>query len=338
MNDALKLALEGQLGPRFRLLPDGRAWLAPAGDAELRMVVTQFHRFGEPLFAHAELYRAALGGIGRVEPASGVVEADAGVTLAAIDRAAEPHGLTVGALSPKAYALELAAFLEGPYQGLRPVLGGRLEPVCLALEAVLPDGIPFASKPSPRSAAGPDLDALILGGEGRFGWVSRATLRLLPRPELTRRVVYSFPDGALLARAARRLLSAGCHVRCAWAQQRGGRALLELELGGNAECIERDLSTCSNETAEAGGRASGQVLDDAPTGEERELSWPEVVRELELGGRVALFRLSTEAVVAIGAARGRRLVNGQAWASAGAWEVLAATLGGPASAPSGVGE
>lgn len=343
MNDALKGSLERRLGPRFRLLPDGRAWLAPAGDAELRMVVTQYHRFGEPLFGNAELYRAALSGIGAVEAQSGVIEADAGVTLAAIDRAAEPHGFTVGALSPRAYALDLAAFLEGPYAGLRPVLGGRLEPLCLALEAILPDGLPFASRPAPRSAAGPDLDALLLGGEGRFGWVSRASVRLLPRPTLTRRVVYGFPDGGTLATAARRLLSAGCHVRCGWAQRRGGRVLLELELAGSADAIERDLSTCSNEVAEAGGRASGQVLDDAPTGEERELSWGDVVRELETGGRLALFRLSSDAVVAIGATRGRRLAAGQGWASAGTWAEIASALApqegaGPARSHSGEGE
>lgn len=329
MNDALKTSLEGRLGPRFRLLPDGRAWLAPAGDAELRMVVTQFHRFAEPLHADAELYRAALSRIGAVEPQAGVIDADAGATLAAIDRAAQPHGLTLGPLSPRAWALELATFLEGPYAGLRPALGGRLEPLCLSLEAILPDGIPFVSKASPRSAAGPDLDALILGGEGRFGWVSRATLRLLPRPVSLRRVVHSYPDASTLTRAARRLLAAGCNVQCAWAQRRGGRVLLEVEVGGTDEALLRDLSTCAHEAAEAGGRASGQVLDDAPAGEERELSWNEVAAELERGGRLALFRLSTEAVIATGATRGRPLAGRQTWAQPAAWDALAQALAAP---------
>jgi FAD/FMN-containing dehydrogenase len=209
------------------------------------------------------------------------------------------------------------------------VLGGRLEPLALSLEAILPDGIPFVSKASPRSAAGPDLDALILGGEGRFGWVSRATLRLLPRPVSLRRVVHSYPDAATLTRAARRLLAAGCNVQCAWAQRRGGRVLLEVELGGTDESVPRDLSTCAHEAAEAGGRASEQVLDDAPAGEERELSWDDVAQELARGGRLALFRLSNETVVATGASRGRSLTAGQGWAQPRVWDDFAAALAPP---------
>lgn len=329
MNDALRSSLQHQLGPRYCALPDGRVWLAPTSEAELRLVITQFHRFGEPLHAQAELCRAAMAGVGPIQARSGVVEADAGASLGAIDRAAEALGLCVGPLSPRAYALDLASFLEGPYAGLRPVLGGRLESLSLSLEAILPDGIAIRSRASPRSAAGPDLDALLLGGEGRFGWVSRASLRLLPRPEVRRRVVYSFPDGATLAHAARRLLEAGCNVQCGWAQRRGGRSLLELELGGNPESIERDLSTCSNAAAEAGGRASGQVLDDAPSGDERELSWDDVAREVSAGGRVALFRLATDAVIATGASRGRLLATRQPWHSADTWERVASALAQP---------
>jgi hypothetical protein len=329
VNDALRQRLTAQLGSRVQTLPDGRLQLSPRDDAELRLIVSQFHRAGEPLIPAAELVRSALSSVGPVQVKSGLVEAGAGATVGDIDRAAETLGLTVGPLSPKALELELATFLEGPYAGLRPVLGGRLEPLALAIEAILPDGILYVSRPAPRSAAGPDLDALLLGGEGRFGWVSRATLRLLPRPAVRQRVVYSFGAPEALCTAARYLLAAGCNVQLGWAQTKGSRILLELELGGSPDTVERDLSTCSHHVAEAGGRASGQTLDDAPHGEERELSWQEVCRELELRGRLSLHRLSVDGVIAMGATRGRTLAPRQPWDSAGLWDRIAEALAPP---------
>lgn len=334
MKRELKEALIAQMGSRCRPLGDGRLLLSPSDETELRLILARFHTAGETLGDHAELARGALGSIGSVDQKSALVEAEAGASLGAIDRAARPFDLTVGPISPHAATLNLAMFLEGPYAGLRAVLGGRLEPMAISLEALLPDGIPFTSKASPRSAAGPDLDSLILGGEGAFGWVVRAKVRLLPKPVATRRTTFSFPDAGKLARSARRILAAGCAVQRGWAQPKQGRHLLALELGGSADAVERDLSTCWHEASEQGGRPSEQalepVVDAVP---ERELSWEEIAEQLRSGTRLSLYRLCCASAIAVGASAGRELVRGAAWNDAATWNGLRASLHPPLGGP-----
>ena len=323
MNARLTDSLQKLLGSRCVARPDGRLALSPADEAELRVIVSHFHTSGEPLRESAVLLRRAMRQLGKVQVKSATIEAQPGATLQEIDRAAADHGLWIGPLSPRMRTLELGHFLEGPDAGLRAVLGGRLEPIALGLEAVLTSGLTYRSKPAPRSAAGPDLDALLFGGEGRFGWISRATVRLLPKPGPAGRASYSFPTTRALGHAMRRILSAGCAVSHAQAQRRGDRAVIELELYGSPEAIERDLSTCSHFAAESGGRASGQAVQPATASGERELAWAEVEAELEAGQALALHRLSSEAVIAEGATRGRALSAGQPWAEAGTFATLA---------------
>ncbi len=53
----------------------------------------------------------------------------------------------------------------------------------VGLQAVLGDGRVFERRAVPQSASGPDLVRLFLGGEGTTGIITRATIRLDPRPE-----------------------------------------------------------------------------------------------------------------------------------------------------------
>ena len=44
-----------------------------------------------------------------------------------------------------------------------------------------PSGV-MCLKPLPASAAGPDLKEVILGSEGRFGFITEAIVRIRPKP------------------------------------------------------------------------------------------------------------------------------------------------------------
>jgi FAD/FMN-containing dehydrogenase len=310
VKEALRSSLATHLGARVRPLDDGRLFVAPADEAELKMAIAHFRSHGASLRKEAVLSRRGLAKIGTPSPRTALVEVEAGATLDEIDRAVSALELTIGPVSPAARALALGEFLEGPYAGVRAVLGGRLEPMVISLEAVLESGLVFRSRPCPRSAAGPDLDALLLGGEGRLGWISRALVRLLPRPAALARSTSSYSDARALTRAARRALAAGCDVQRGFVQRRAGRYVLELELGGSPETIERDRSTCAQLASDAGGRASGQEVDVIPPGEERELGWEDLAGELDAGTPISLHRLSVDAVIAIGTTRGQPLVAG----------------------------
>lgn len=110
-----------------------------------------------------------------------LVRVGAGATVRDVEARAIQSGLTLGPLLPSSQNKKVGAWLSGPTRGERAVPSGRLESAALSLEAVLADGSFYRSREVPRSATGPDLDHLLLGGEGRFGIVTRATLRLFPR-------------------------------------------------------------------------------------------------------------------------------------------------------------
>lgn len=110
-----------------------------------------------------------------------IVRVGAGALVRDVEARAIQAGLTLGPLLPSSQRKKVGAWLAGPTRGERANPSGRLETAALALEAVLADGSFYRSREAPRSATGADLDHLLLGGEGRFGIVTKATLRLFPR-------------------------------------------------------------------------------------------------------------------------------------------------------------
>ncbi len=109
---------------------------------------------------------------------------EAGCTVAALEVAARRAGCTLGALLPSARSSSVGAWLSGPTRGQRGVPGARRESAALALSWALPDGRLIESRPAPRSAMGPDLAHLALGGGGRLAVVASAWVRLLPASEV----------------------------------------------------------------------------------------------------------------------------------------------------------
>ncbi len=63
----------------------------------------------------------------------------------------------------------------------------------LGLTAVLPGGRILHTGGSPKASVGPDLARLFIGGEGCFGIVTEATLRVFPQPETRSLRAYEFP-------------------------------------------------------------------------------------------------------------------------------------------------
>ncbi len=110
-----------------------------------------------------------------------LVRVGAGAKVREVEARAIQAGMSLGPLLPSSLNKTVGAWLAGPTRGERSIPPGRLETAALALEAVLAEGTFYRSKEAPRTATGPDLDHLLLGGEGRFGIITRATLRLLPR-------------------------------------------------------------------------------------------------------------------------------------------------------------
>jgi FAD/FMN-containing dehydrogenase len=325
LNEGLKQALMDFLGERFSESA-GVVTLSPANERELAAVLKLFKDRKGSLHLDAQLSLERLAGaaptgrIGPIDTKSAVARVTATVRLDTLERALEARGLTLGPLTPAAMNLDVASFIEGPYAGLRAIPSGRLEPLCLGLSAMMPDGLVYHSQQSPRSAAGPDLDAVFLGAGGRTGLVLAATLRCFPGPRVFKVAGFSFPDALEAVRALRRAIEDGAWFERARLERRGERTLLEATVTGSQEGVERDLATLAHGVSACGGRASGQTLGPISNADlvERECTWDAVGAASSRGAALALYRLSLAATIVVGHAEGLRLDGAAAWSMPGA--------------------
>ena len=95
--------------------------------------------------------------------------------------------------------------------GYRAGVYGSMGEQVLGLEAVMANGEILRKRAVPRSSTGPDLRLLLVGGEGCFGIITEATLRIFPKPEkrVLRALFFeSFESGF---DAIQKLFAAGLH-------------------------------------------------------------------------------------------------------------------------------
>ena len=122
--------------------------------------------------------------ISAVDARACIARVEGGCSVAALEVTARRAGCTLGALLPSVRGASVGAWLAGPTRGERGIPGARRETAALSVALVLPDGRLIESRAAPRSAAGPDLDHLALGGGGRLGVIAAAWVRLLPVAEI----------------------------------------------------------------------------------------------------------------------------------------------------------
>ncbi len=198
-----------------------------------------------------------------VNAESHLVRVGAGVPVDSLERVLHEARLTLG--WPELPASPLGALLAAgePGPGGAAALPGW-SPV-VALEAVLLDGTPLETTVAPRSATGPDLKALLVGGQGRVGVITGATLRVHGLPQLLRRVVHAFPDYASAVAAA-----AECLGRDLLPDRFGvvdggpeGEAHLTWERHGEARRVGLEATVVDEVCGAGGGR---RVATEARTG------------------------------------------------------------------------
>src|SRR5580704_7717481 len=118
-----------------------------------------------------------------IEPVSGTMRVQAGCVLQSACEAAEARGL----LLPLDLGARGSATIGGNIStnagGNRVLRWGMMREMVLGLEAVLADGaIVNALNPLMKNNTGYDLKQLFIGSEGTLGVVTRAVLRLRPKP------------------------------------------------------------------------------------------------------------------------------------------------------------
>lgn len=182
---------------------------------------------------------SALDRVASIDAETGIARVEAGCSVAALELAARRAGSTLGPLLPSVRAGSVGAWLAGPTRGERGIPGARRETAALSIAALLADGRLAESRPVPRSATGPDLDHLALGGEGRLCVIAAAWIRLFPAtaaPGLCARA----KDAAAAIRAVQKLCAnrlAPARARVATLDEGGARLAATWE---GLETAERD--------------------------------------------------------------------------------------------------
>lgn len=233
-----------------------------------------------------------------------------GLVLGELHRAVEAEGLFYGpdpnSLSSCCLGGNLAENAGGP----RAFKYGVTRDWTLGLEVVTADGTPLTlGKRTIKGVTGYDLAALMVGSEGTLGLITRATLKLLPKPERVVTLLALLPDIESAGRAVNGLTRARIVPRCielmdgytldlvrphvALTIAANARAAVLIELDGSERECEALLEPAGEALMQAGAI---EVLVARHAGE-REKLWA-ARRELSRALRAtAKFKLAEDVVV-----------------------------------------
>lgn len=130
-----------------------------------------------------------------LEPTAGTIVADAGVPLQLVQEKADTAGLVFGVDIGARGTATIGGNIATNAGGIRVLRYGSFRAQVLGLEAVLADGSVLSSlKGLAKDNSGYDLGQLFIGSEGTLGVVTRACLRLHPRPVTQSAAFCSLPS------------------------------------------------------------------------------------------------------------------------------------------------
>jgi alkyldihydroxyacetonephosphate synthase len=124
------------------------------------------------------------------------------------------RGYTLGHF-PQSFELStLGGWIATRSSGQQSYYYGRIEDLFAGGHIETPRG-PLEMPPLPASAAGPDLRQIILGSEGRLGVITRASVRIQPKPQMEAFYGVFFHDWESGVAAVRQIVQAGVPISMA---------------------------------------------------------------------------------------------------------------------------
>ena len=126
-----------------------------------------------------------------VDPVALTATLQAGMTGPEVEAALAGRGLTLGHFPQSFEYATIGGFAATRSAGQASSGYGRFDELVVALRCVGTRGELFASA-NPTTAAGPSLEQLLLGSEGRFGVITEVTVRVRRRPRGGRYEAWSF--------------------------------------------------------------------------------------------------------------------------------------------------
>lgn len=118
-----------------------------------------------------------------IDGESMTAKVEAGVVLESLEKELNKKGLILGHDPWTLPVATVGGAISTNSLGYRGGKYGSMGDQVLGLEAVLPNGEILRTRAVPKSSSGINLKHLLIGGEGCFGVVTEATLRVFPLPE-----------------------------------------------------------------------------------------------------------------------------------------------------------
>jgi alkyldihydroxyacetonephosphate synthase len=118
-----------------------------------------------------------------VDAAARLARVEAGIVLEMLDQRLNQHDFILGHDPWTLPVATVGGAISTNSVGYRAGVYGSMGQQVLGLEAVMADGEILRTRAVPKSSTGPDLRFLLIGGEGCFGIITEASLRIFPNPE-----------------------------------------------------------------------------------------------------------------------------------------------------------
>ena len=194
-----------------------RILVRPQSTKQVSAVMRLCHARGVPVVPHGGLTGLVHGavaseqelilsleGMRRIEDvdvASRTMRVEAGVTLQRVQEEAERFDLMFPLDLGSRGSATIGGNIATNAGGVRVIRYGMMRHLVLGVEAVLADGTVLCSlNRTLKNNAGYDLKQLFIGTEGTLGIVTRADLRLVPRPRSQSTALVACPDFASMTR------------------------------------------------------------------------------------------------------------------------------------------
>jgi len=125
-----------------------------------------------------------------IDAAARSARVQAGIVLEVLDQRLNENGFILGHDPWTLPVATIGGAISTNSVGYRAGAYGSMGDQVLGLEAVMPNGEILRTRAVFKSSTGPELKSLLIGGEGCFGIVTEATIKIFPKPE--KRVFHAF--------------------------------------------------------------------------------------------------------------------------------------------------
>jgi alkyldihydroxyacetonephosphate synthase len=221
---------------------------------------------------------SAFGGLIRLSKRSLFVEVEAGILVHELETSLRKQGLSLGHLHPRCLGRSVGASLAFNTLIRRSIAHGDLDDVCFAVRGLLSDGTVIETRAVPRSATGPELDRALVGSAGRWGIITRATLRVIEMPKYNFNLGFAGKEKSNAITLARRVFRHGIRPGAARCFEQDGKTIFLVSLFGQDAGLlqaqkkvvsalaseEAVQKTDSSEYAATGGRFDAVVELELP--------------------------------------------------------------------------